>query len=113
MEGLFQQSFAVDFIPRRVRGRKVPSRTNNGNTQAATASTGATVTDAQAVRQLCEAHCFGTLNWEVDEEGELIIWGYDAFEIYETREDGLPDYEGGLVTHEFLLPKAGQLSRIR
>jgi len=49
--------------------------------QAATASTGATVTDAQAVRQLCEAHCFGTLNWEVDEEGELIIWGYDAFEI--------------------------------
>jgi len=66
--------------------------------QAATASTGATVTDAQAVRQLCEAHCFGTLNWEVDEEGELIIWGYDAFEIYETREDGLPDYEGGLVT---------------
>jgi len=57
-------------------------------------------------------HCFGTLNWEVDEEGELIIWGYDAFEIYETREDGLPDYEGGLVTHEFLR-KAGQLSRIR
>jgi len=30
-----------------------------------------------------KAHCFGTLNWEVDEEGELIIWGYDAFEIYE------------------------------
>jgi len=27
-----------------------------------------------------EAHCFRTLNWEVDEEGELIIWGYDAFE---------------------------------
>ena len=70
--------------------------------QSATTSTGAVVTDAQAVRQLCEAHCFGTLNWEVDEEGELIIWGYDAFEIYETREDGLPDYEGGLATHEFL-----------
>jgi len=77
--------------------------------QAATASTGATVTDAQAVRQLCEAHCFGTLNWEVDEEGELIIWGYDAFEIYETREDGLPDYEGGLVTHEFLRKLANYL----
>jgi len=87
----------------------VPSRTNNGNTPAATASTGATVTDAQAVRQLCEAHCFGTLNWEVDEEGELIIWGYDAFEIYETREDGLPDYEGGLVTHEFLRKLANYL----
>jgi hypothetical protein len=38
----------------------------------------------------------------VDEEGELVIWGYDTFEIYETREDGLPDYEGGLATHEFL-----------
>jgi len=69
--------------------------------QAATTSTGAVVTNAQAVRQLCEAHCFGTLNWEVDEEGELIIWGYDAFEVYEAREDGLPDYEGGLVTHDF------------
>lgn len=48
------------------------------------------------VRQLCKAHCFGTLTWEVDEEGELIIWGYDSFEIYEAREDGLPDYEDGL-----------------
>jgi len=62
-----------------VRGHEAPSRTNNGNTpKAATTSTGATVTDAQAVR-FCEAHCFGTLNWEVDEEGELIIWGYDVF----------------------------------
>lgn len=77
--------------------------------QAATTSTGAVVTDAQAVRQLCEAHCFGTLNWEVDEEGELIIWGYDAFEVYEAREDGLPDYEGGLVTHGFLRILAGYL----
>ena len=70
--------------------------------QAATTSTGAIVTDPQAVRQLCENHCFGTLNWEVDEEGELIIWGYDSFEVYEAHEDGLPDYEGGIVTHEFL-----------
>jgi len=77
--------------------------------QSATTSTGAVVTDAQAVRQLCEAHCFGTLNWEVDEEGELIIWGYDAFEVYEAREDGLPNYEGGLVTHEFLRTLAGYL----
>jgi hypothetical protein len=77
--------------------------------QAATTSTGAVVTDAQAVRQLCEAHCFGTLNWEVDEEGEFIIWGYDTFEVYEAREDGLPDYEGGLVTHEFLQTLAGHL----
>ncbi|MFB9824224.1 MULTISPECIES: hypothetical protein [Halobaculum] len=35
-----------------------------------TTSTGAIVIDAQAVRQLCEVHCFGTLNWEVDESGE-------------------------------------------
>jgi len=45
----------------------------------------------------------------VDEEGELIIWGYDAFEVYEAREDGLPDYEGGLVTHDFLRTLAGYL----
>ena len=70
--------------------------------QAATTSTGAIVTDAQAVRQLCELYCFGTLSWEVTEEGELTIWGYDSFEVYQARDDGLPDYEGGIVTHEFL-----------
>ena len=69
--------------------------------QAATTSTSALVTDPQAVRQLCENHCFGTLNWEVD-DGELVIWGYDSFEVYEARENGLPDYDGGIVTHEFL-----------
>jgi hypothetical protein len=70
--------------------------------QAATTSTGAIVSDPQAVRELCENHCFGTLNWEVDDDGELVIWGYDSFEVYETRENGLPDYDGGIVTHEFL-----------
>ncbi|MFC4552316.1 MULTISPECIES: hypothetical protein [Halobacteriales] len=70
--------------------------------QAATTSTGAIVSDPQAVRQLCENHCFGTLTWEVAEESELTIWGYDSFEVYEARGDGLPDYEGGIVTHEFL-----------
>ena len=70
--------------------------------QAATTSTGAIVSDPQAVRELCENHCFGTLNWEVDDDGELVIWGYDSFEVYETRENGLPDYDGGIVTYEFL-----------
>jgi hypothetical protein len=70
--------------------------------QAATTSTGALVTDPQAVRQLCENHCFGTLNWEVDDDSELVIWGYDSFEVYAARENGLPDYDGGIVTHEFL-----------
>lgn len=37
--------------------------------QAATTSNGAFVTDPQVVRQLCENHCIGTLNWEVDETG--------------------------------------------
>ena len=46
--------------------------------------------------------CFGALNWEVTEEGELVIWGYDSFEVYEARENGLPDYDGGIVTQEFL-----------
>ncbi len=77
--------------------------------QAATTSTGAIVSDAQAVRQLCENHCFGTLNWEVDEDRELIIWGYDDFEVYEAHEDGLPNYDGGIVTHEFLRQLAGYI----
>ena len=70
--------------------------------QAATTSTGAIVSDPQAVRQLCENYCFGTLTWEVDEEGELSIWGYDSFEVYEARNNGLPDYDGRIVTNEFL-----------
>jgi hypothetical protein len=39
--------------------------------QAATTSTGAFVSDPQAVRELCENYCFGTLNWEVTDKGEL------------------------------------------
>jgi len=77
--------------------------------QAATASTGATVTDAQAVRQLCEAHCFRTLNWEVDEEGELIIWGYD--DAFGSTKLVRMDFQTtrGLVTHEFLRKLANYL----
>jgi len=48
--------------------------------QAATTSTGAIVSNPQAVRELCENYCFGTLDWEVTEEGELTIWGCDDFE---------------------------------
>ncbi|WP_135827279.1 hypothetical protein [Halorussus ruber] len=70
--------------------------------QAATTSDGVTVTDAQAVRELCESYCFGTLEWEVDDNDRLSIWGYDAFEVYGRRENGLPDYEAGQRTHEFL-----------
>jgi len=77
--------------------------------QAATTSTGAIVSDPQAVRELCESHCFGTLNWEVTDDGELTIWGYDDFEVYEARENGLPDYDGGIVTHEFLRDLATHL----
>jgi hypothetical protein len=77
--------------------------------QAATTSTGAIVSDPQAVRELCETYCFGTLNWEITEEGEFTIWGYDDFEVYEARENGLPDYDGGIVTHEFLQALADYL----
>jgi hypothetical protein len=77
--------------------------------QAATTSTGAIVSDPQAVRELCERYCFGTLDWEVTEDGELTISGYDDFEVYEARENGLPDYEGGIVTHEFLRELADHL----
>jgi len=70
--------------------------------QAATTSNGVTVTDAQAVRELCESYCLGTLNWEVDDNDRFSIWGYDAFEVYGRRENGLPDYKAGQRTHEFL-----------
>ena len=70
--------------------------------QAATASCGARVTDAQAVRQFCEAHCFGMLEWEVTDDAEFSLWGYDAFEVYEADDEGLPDYEASIATHEFL-----------
>ncbi|RLM49194.1 hypothetical protein DVK06_16145 [Halorubrum sp. Atlit-28R] len=40
--------------------------------QDATTSTGAIVSDPQAVRELCESYCFGTLDWEVTDECELI-----------------------------------------
>ncbi|MFC7079452.1 hypothetical protein [Halorussus caseinilyticus] len=70
--------------------------------QAATTSNGVTITDAQAVQGLCESYCFGTLDWEVDDNDRFSIWGYDAFEVYGRRENGLPDYEAGQRTHEFL-----------
>ena len=70
--------------------------------QAATASRGAHVTDAPAVRQLCDSHCFGTLEWEVTETSEFSIWGYDAFDVYEADDEGLPDYEAGIATRSFL-----------
>ena len=77
--------------------------------QAATTSSSAVVTDPQTVRELCENHCFGTLNWEVTEDGAFSIWGHDDFEVYNARESGLPDYEGGIVTHEFLRELANHL----
>ncbi|GGM74180.1 hypothetical protein J2752_002615 [Halarchaeum rubridurum] len=38
----------------------------------------------------------------MDDDGKLVIWGYDSFEVYETKENALLDYDGGIVTHEFL-----------
>jgi hypothetical protein len=71
--------------------------------QGSTACGGSNVADPQVVRQLCENHCFGIFNWEVSDDRELVIWGYDSFEIYETRENGLADHDGNIVTHEFPL----------
>jgi hypothetical protein len=70
--------------------------------KGSTACGGSSVTDLPAVRRLCENHCFGALNWEVNDDSELVICGYDSFEVYEARENGLPDYNGNIVTHEFL-----------
>ena len=53
--------------------------------QAATTSTGAIVSNQVAVRELCENYCFGTLDWEITEEGEFPIWGYDDFRVAVAR----------------------------
>lgn len=80
------------------------SRSSNtmATLQAATTANGAIVTNIEAVCQLCEAYRFGLLDWNVTDDSEFTIWGYDDFEVYEANEDGLPDYEGGIRTHEFL-----------
>ncbi len=78
--------------------------------QAATTSNGAVVTDPERVRRLCESYCFGTLKWDVDDDGRFSLWGYDAFEVYEQRENGLPDYEGGERTEEFLRELASYIA---
>jgi len=77
--------------------------------QAATTSTGAIVSDPQAVRELCESYCFGTLDWEVTEEGELTIWGTMTSRCTRRGRTASPDYEGGIVTHEFLRELADHL----
>ena len=85
------------------------------NLHAATTSSGARITNQQAVEQLCERHHFGELIWEVDidetaERGpEFHIWGYDSFDVYERRDDGDPDHEGGLVTESFLAELAAYI----
>ena len=70
--------------------------------QVATASRGARVTDTQAVRPLCEAHCFGMLDWEVTDTDEFSIWGYDTFDVYEADDEDLPDYDAGIAMRPFL-----------
>jgi hypothetical protein len=42
------------------------------------------------------------LNWELSDDRELVIWGYDSVEVYEARENGLADYDGNIVSYEFL-----------
>ena len=42
------------------------------------------------------------LEWEVTDDAEFSIWGYDTFEVYEADDEGLPDYEAGIATREFL-----------
>ena len=80
---------------------RISPRQHYATLQAATASRGARVTDAQAVRQLCESYCFGLLKWEVTDD-EFSIWGDDTFEIYEATDEGLLDYEAGIATYAFL-----------
>lgn len=60
------------------------------------------MTDLATVEQLCEQYHFGRLTWDLTDDGEVAVWGYDTFRVYERRDDGGIDTEAGLVTHEFL-----------
>ena len=70
--------------------------------QAVTASSSARVTDPATVEQLCEQYHFGHLTWDLTNDDEVAVWGYEAFCVYERRDNGEMDLDAGLVTHEFL-----------
>ena len=76
------------------------------NLQAATTSDLARVTNPEAVAQLCEQYAFAPLEWELSDDEEFGIWGYDSLNIYGKRtfDDGEWDinFEAGLKTHDLL-----------
>lgn len=73
--------------------------------QATTVSNGAQVTDLKAVKDLCKAYDLQGLNWELTDDGELVIWGYDTFAVWPRSENGDPTYDES-ATHEFLFALA-------
>lgn len=58
------------------------------NLRAATTSSGAQITDRDAVRALCECHSFGELNWELTDDGQISFWGYTNSRRKPTRFSG-------------------------
>lgn len=71
------------------------------NLQAATTSDGVTVSDADAVRELCNEYYFNGLEWKITDENEFTIVGYHSLDLYFKHENGDPDHNGGVQTRHF------------
>lgn len=84
------------------------------NLQAATTSDPARVTVPEAVAQLCEQYAFASLEWELSDDEEFGIWGYDSLNIYGKRrhDDGEwdIDFEAGLKTRDLLRELANYIA---
>lgn len=78
---------------------------------ASTTSDGATVSNADAVRELCRDYHFNGLNWDVSGSKELTIWGDQPFDLYLKREEGDPDHSEGIRTRQFLRRLATYIER--
>jgi hypothetical protein len=80
------------------------------NLRAATTSSGAQITDRDAVRALCECHSFGELNWELTDDGQISFWGYTTPDVLPTTADGKRDHDAEFVTIEFMRELAQYLA---
>ena len=67
-------------------------------------SCGASVPDGQTKCRFCLTNHLRSDATSTDETASTAFLGivHDDFEVNEARENGLPDYDGGIVTHQFL-----------
>lgn len=80
------------------------------NLHAATSSSGAQVTDPDAVRALCKRHSFGELNWELTDDNQISFYGYTTPDVRPATATGVRDEDAEYVTTEFFTTLAQYLA---